>query len=169
MAISKSASETVDRKDLAYQMAEVDVTTLIIGGTNVTATADEINEVADKSAQGALMTIDSASLGAAELGGGETNTSITFPTNAIFLNAWIDVTDAESATIDVGTDSTGVASNDPDGILDGVSTASTGYVGPVTIVGLSGELVGGDIVTVTASGDLNSCEVTLYVRYLALA
>ncbi len=166
MAISKNPSDTVDRLGLAYQMAELDVTTLIIGGTNVTATADEINEVADLSAQGALVKIDAVLLTATELGGSETATSFTFPAGAIFLNAWIDVTDAEAAaTVDVGTADT---SNDPDGMLDGVSLATLGYIGPVTIVGLSDEQVSGDSVTVTASGDLDSCEATLYIRYLEL-
>ena len=70
---------------------------------------------------------DAISLTATELGGTETNTSFTFPTNgAILLAAWLDVTDAEAAsTVDVGTQGT---SNDPDGILDGVSVATTGYV-----------------------------------------
>ncbi len=43
MAISKNASETVDRVGLAYQMDEIDITTLIVGGTNVTSTAAELN------------------------------------------------------------------------------------------------------------------------------
>ncbi len=166
MAISKGASDTENRLGLAYQMAEVDVTTLIIGGTNVTATATEINEVADLSAQGALVKIDSVALTAVELAGTEVATSFTFPTSAIFLNAWLDVTDAESATVDVGTADT---SNDPNGMLAAASVASLGYVGQVSTVGLSNLLVSGDNVTVTASGDLNSCLATLYIRYLELA
>ena len=51
MAISKGTSDTIDRKGLAYQMAELDVvTTLILNGTDVTATAAEINTAADQSA-----------------------------------------------------------------------------------------------------------------------
>jgi uncharacterized protein YkuJ len=115
----------------------------------------------------AIWKIAEIALTATELGGAETNTSFTFPaTGAIFLNAWIDVTDAESGTIDVGTQGT---SNDPDGILDGVSVATLGYVGPVATVGLTNKFItGGDPVSVTASGDLNSCAATLYISYLEL-
>lgn len=109
-------------------------------------------------------------LTAAELGGSETATSFTFPsTGAIFLDAWVNVTNEEAGgTMDVGTAGT---SNDPDGILDGVSLAATGYVGQVA--GATGALrglymTGSDPVTVTSSGDLNSCEATLYVSYLEL-
>jgi len=106
-------------------------------------------------------------LTATELGGSETNTSFTFPSNgAIFLNAWLNVTDAESGTVDIGTQGT---SNDPDGILDGVSVAATGYVGAVAEPALTGLFItGDDPVSVTSSGDLNSCEATLYIRYIEL-
>jgi hypothetical protein len=112
--------------------------------------------------------IAAISLGAAELGGSETNTSFTFPaTGAIFLNAWLDVTDAEDGgTVDVGTQGT---SNDPDGLLDGVSLAALGYVGPVGTVGLTNKFItGADPVSVTSSGDLNSCAATLYISYIEL-
>jgi hypothetical protein len=135
--------------------------------TGLTATAAEINSVADQSARGAIEKVAQVSLGAAELGGSETNTSFTFPAaGAIFLSAWLDVTDAESGTVDIGTQGT---SNDPDGILDGVSVASLGYVGAVTTPALTGKLMtGADPVSVTSSGDLNSCSATLYIRYLEL-
>jgi hypothetical protein len=116
----------------------------------------------------ALEKVAVISLGAAQLGGTETNTSFTFPANgAIFLNAWLKVTDAEAGgTVDVGTQGT---SNDPDGILDGVSLATLGYVGPVATVGLTNKFItGGDPLSVTSSGDLNSCSATLYVRYFEL-
>lgn len=108
-------------------------------------------------------------LTATELGGVETNTSFTFPANgAIFLDAWLNVTDAEAGgTVDVGTQGT---SDDPDGILDGASVAATGYVGQTLNVGaLRGKFItGSDPVSVTASGDLNSCAATLYISYLEL-
>ena len=132
------------------------------------ATATEINTVCDQSARACIEKVAAVSLGATELGGTETDTSFTFPANgAIFLDAWLDVTDAETGTIDVGTQGT---SNDPDGILDGVSVAATGYVGQTANVGaLRGKFItGADPVSVTASGDLNSCEATLYIRYLEL-
>lgn len=135
----------------------------------LTATAAEINAVCDQSVRGAIERIAAVALTAAELGGSETNTSFTFPAaGAIFLDAWLNVTDAESGTVDVGTQGT---SNDPDGILDGVSVAATGYVGQTANVGaLRGKFItGSDPVSVTSSGDLNSCEATLYIRYLELA
>jgi hypothetical protein len=108
-------------------------------------------------------------LGATELGGAETNTSFTFPANgAIVLDAWIKVTDAESGTIDVGTQGT---SNDPDGILDGVSVATLGYAGQVPAAKgllLNCFVTGADPVSVTSSGDLNSCAATLYISYIEL-
>jgi len=116
----------------------------------------------------ALEKVAVVSLGAAELGGSETATSFSFPANgAIFLNAWLNVTDAEAGgTVDVGTQGT---SNDPDGLLDGVSLATLGYVGPVSTVGLTNKFItGADPVSVTSSGDLNSCSATLYIRYLEL-
>lgn len=126
-----------------------------IEGTSITLT-DE-----------ATWKIAAISLGATELSGSEVNTSFTFPASgAIFLDAWLNVTDAESGTIDVGTQGT---SNDPDGILDGVSVAATGYVGAVGTVGLRNRFItGSDPVSVTASGDLNSCAATLYISYLEL-
>lgn len=108
-------------------------------------------------------------LTAAELGGVETNTSFTSPANGmILLNAWIKVTDAESGTIDVGTQGT---SNDPDGILDGVSVATLGYVGQVAAAKgalLNTFIPAADPVSVTSSGDLNSCAATLYLMYIEL-
>jgi hypothetical protein len=118
---------------------------------------------------GAAVRVAEISLGAAELGGAETNTSFTFPANgAIVTAAWIKVTDAESGTIDVGTQGT---SNDPDGLLDGVSVATLGYVGQVPAAkgALLGCFVtGADPVSVTSSGDLNSCAATLYIQYIEL-
>lgn len=108
-------------------------------------------------------------LTATELGGVETNTSFTAPTNGmILLGAWIKVTDAEAGTIDVGTQGT---SNDPDGILDGVSVATLGYAGQVPAAKgalLNCFIPGADPVSVTSSGDLNSCAATLYLHYIEL-
>lgn len=137
--------------------------------------------------------------GADELGGSETNTSFSFPTNgAIILNAWIYVDDGESGTMDVGTQGT---SNDPDGILDGIDLTNTGYVVPQAVLttglnetyvsaatfgALTHQIVlgtdaagdtgfvaarptfvtGGDPVSITSSGDLNSCSGKLYITYI---
>lgn len=140
--------------------------------------------------------------GATELTGSEVNTSFTFPTNgAIAIGAWINVADAESGTIDVGTQGT---SNDPDGLLDGISVSSTGWVFPASTItaGLNGTylsattfgalthqidlgtdddgdggfvmprgvfITGADPVSITSSGDLNSCSGTLFIAYIDLA
>ncbi len=140
--------------------------------------------------------------GATELGGSETNTSFSFPSNgAIVLSAWIRVLDGESGTMDVGTQGT---SNDPDGILDGISVTSTGYVFPTATLttGLNGQYIsattfgalthlidlgtdddgdsgfaiprgvfvtGGDPVSITSSGNLDSCSGKLFIQYIDLA
>lgn len=130
--------------------------------------SDSIRTDALSMSEAATLKIAEISLGAAELGGTETNTSFAFPeSGAIFLDAWLKVTDAEAeATIDVGTQGT---SNDPDGILDGVSLAALGYVGAVSTVGLRNRFItGSDPVSVTSSGDLNSCAATLYIMYYEL-
>lgn len=140
--------------------------------------------------------------GATELAGTEVNTSFAFPAGgAILHNAFIYVGDAEGGgSMDVGTQGT---SNDPDGILDGISLASTGFVFPTATltVGLNGTYIsattfgalshkidigsdaagdaglvtpmptlitGADPVSITASGDLNSCSGYLYLDYTAL-
>lgn len=139
--------------------------------------------------------------GATELSGSEVNTSFTFPAGgAILHNAFIYVADGESGTMDVGTQGT---SNDPDGILDGITLTNTGWVFPtVTLTtGLNGQYIsattfgalshkidlgtdddgdsgfvipmptlitGADPVSITASGDLNSCSGYLYLDYTAL-
>jgi hypothetical protein len=167
----------------------------------VTATAAEINEVADVSARGGVRKIARVSFGAAELGGSETNTSFTFPANgAILLGAWIKVLDGESGTMDVGTQGT---SNDPDGILDGIDLTNTGYVFPTRThtTGLNADylsattfgalthdieigadvatdigyadprgvfITGADPVSITSSGDLNSCSGYLFLDYIEL-
>lgn len=139
--------------------------------------------------------------GATELGGTETNTSFTFPASgAVALAAWIYVSDSESGTMDVGTQGT---SNDPDGLLDGISLSSTGWVFPTAThtTGLNADYVsattfgalthdielgadlatdigyvwprmafitGSDPVSITSSGDLNSCSGYLFIDYLEL-
>lgn len=118
----------------------------------------------------ALEKIAEVSFGATELSGSEVNTSFSFPAGgAIFLDAWLNVEDNEAGgTVDVGTQGT---SNDPDGILDGASVATAGYVGQVAgaVGALRGRFItGGDPVSMTASGDLNSCSGKLYIRYLEL-
>lgn len=114
----------------------------------------------------ALEKVAAVSLGATELGGSETNTSFSFPsTGAILLNAWLKITDGESGTVDVGTQGT---SNDPNGIMEAAVTTNTGYAPTVAGALLGKFITGGDPVSVTSSGDLNSCSGILYIRYLEL-
>ncbi len=142
---------------------------LTVEGAFIKETKDKINEnftelYLDGYAQ---EKISEVSFGATELSGLEVNTSFSFPAGgAIFLDAWLNVEDAEAGgTVDVGTQGT---SNDPDGILDGISLAATGYVGSGAGA-LKGKFItGNDPVSMTASGDLNSCSGKLYIRYLEL-
>jgi hypothetical protein len=114
----------------------------------------------------ALEKVAAVSLGAAELGGSETNTSFSFPANgAILLNAWLKITDGEAGTVDVGTQGT---SNDPNGIMEAAVTTNLGYAPTVAGALLGKFITGGDPVSVTSSGDLNSCSGILYIRYLEL-
>lgn len=116
-----------------------------------------------------VLQVAEVDIGAAQLGGAETDTDFAFPaTGAILVAAWLKVTDTASGTIDVGTQGT---SNDPDGILDGVSTAAAGYVGQVpsakgALIGCF--ITGNDPVSVTASGDLSAGAAKLYIAYIEL-
>lgn len=145
--------------------------------------------------------VEEIAFGATELGGSETNTSFTFTANTIVLYAFINVADGESGTMDVGTQGT---SNDPDGLLDGITLTNTGIIvpAPVTTTGLNetyissmtfgalshklyvgadeaGEkgsvawsptvITAADPVSITSSGDLNSCSGTLYLVLLVPA
>jgi hypothetical protein len=63
--------------------------------------------------------------------GTEVTTNVAFKAGDVILGCWVNVTTAEATggtkTIDVGLDGTG-ADNDPDGFLDGVSTAAIAMV-----------------------------------------
>lgn len=100
-------------------------------GTEVTATAEEINKAADLSANGGLVRVAKVTLTAVG-GTDETETGITLPANCIVLDVALKVTTAEATattkTVDIGTDGSG--SNDPDGFAVGLSTAATGFARP---------------------------------------
>lgn len=166
--LSEDAAFTMGPGKGAWFIAVSGTQWYVQDASGVQSTTSEIDSVCDASARGGIEKVAQVALTATELGGTETNTSFTFPAaGAIFLDAWLNVTDSESGTVDVGTQGT---SNDPDGILDGVSVAATGYVGQTANVGaLRGKFItGSDPVSVTASGDLNSCAATLFIRYLEL-
>ena len=104
------------------------VGSLVIGGTVVTATAAEINQL-DISTVGAQRKVKTISITAAD-STDEQSTGWSLPAKAIVHNVYLDVTTKEDTattkTISVGTDSTD--SGDADGYLAAVSTATAGLV-----------------------------------------
>ncbi len=101
--------------------------TLSIGGTTVTATADELNGI-DISAVGALAKVKKIAISAAPTGS-EQDTTWDLPAKSVVLNVFVDVTTAEvtgtTKTLDVGLLSS-ESGGDADGFIDGVSVAATG-------------------------------------------
>ena len=93
-----------------------------------TVTTDEIN-LLDLSAVGALVKIKKIHVTASD--GTEQDSTFDLPAHAIVLDAFVNVTTAESTgttkTLDVGLLSS-ESGGDADGFLDGVSTAATGLV-----------------------------------------
>ena len=107
--------------------------TLKKGGVEITATAAELNAVADLSANGAIVKTITIAITAA----GDTNendTAIDLPAKAIVTDVLLDVTTAEATattkTIDVGLLAS-ESGGDANGFAVGISTASTGLVRPV--------------------------------------
>lgn len=93
------------------------------------STAAEIDDVADKSANGVVRTIKINLTAPAD--GNETDTAVDLPDPSIVLDVFLDVTTAEATgttkTLDVGLldSETG---GDPNGFLDGVAVGSVGLV-----------------------------------------
>lgn len=106
----------------------VSATSVEIGGTAVTSTAAELNEVADLSARGALVKTRVISISSAPTGA-EQDTTVNLPAKAVVLDVLLDVTTAEvtggTPTMSVGLLSS-ESGGDADGFLVGVSCASTG-------------------------------------------
>jgi hypothetical protein len=104
------------------------VGSLILGDTEVTATAEELNQL-DTSVVGGQRKIKTIAITAAA-NTDENSTGWSLPAKAIVHNVYLDVTTAEATattkTVDIGTDSTD--SGDADGYLDGISTATLGLV-----------------------------------------
>lgn len=125
--LATSAADAQQRRftGLRYHDA-ADIATLKIDGTEVTATAAELNE-ADLSAVGAVNKVKVIAITAPE-DDSEQDTAFDLPAKAIVQRVCVNVTTAEATgttkTLNVGTDGSG--SNDPDGFLDGVSVATTG-------------------------------------------
>ena len=149
------------------------VTALEIGGTAVTSTAAEINQVADLSARGALVRCATASISSAPTGS-EQDAGIDLPAKAVVLDVLVDVTAAEvtggTKTMNVGLLSS-ESGGDADGFLVGVSCAATGLkrgVATVTAGGSEtylsattrGALLGSFVAGADSAGDVG----TVYER-----
>jgi hypothetical protein len=123
------------------QIATAGITTLHLGGTQITATSTEINE-SDISTVGASRKIGKIAVSGVGLGSSEMDSGFDLPTKGLVHDIWVDVTvSATNAnTMNVGLLST--TSGDADGFL-------------VAISATSGALQHGYI-TATTSGLLNS-------------
>lgn len=162
---------------------------LKLAGTEVTASAAELNEL-DASAVGGAVKVKKLPIESTPTGSAQ-DTGWDLPAKAAVLGVFVDVTTAEATgttkTLDVGT-AVG-ESGDPDGWLDGVSVAAEGVVkGTLLNTGQtlgallradedgSGVLVpehdvasGGKSVVYTAgSGDFAEFRGAIYVVYLEL-
>jgi hypothetical protein len=194
----RSAADTLKTDDALVVASTLAVT----GAATLSSTASVtgvLTALAGLSFGDYKLDIEEVAFGATELGGSETNTSFTFTAGTILLYAFINVADAESGTMDVGTQGT---SNDPDGILDGIDLTNTGvimpgitvtgglnidFIGAATTVGalwykkavgtdsvadagyafwLPQVITAADPVSITSSGDLNSCSGSLYLVML---
>jgi hypothetical protein len=128
----KSSGNTVATFDATNELLDIEASKLGIGGTAMTATAAEINAVADVSANGAVVKVKKIALTAATHGtGSEVDTGWDLPAKAVVLDLLVDVITAEATgatkTVDVGLLSS-ESGGDADGFLDGVSVAATGLV-----------------------------------------
>jgi hypothetical protein len=128
----KSSGNTIATFDSTNELLNVEASKLGIAGTAMTATAAELNAVADVSVNGAIVKVKKIALTAATHGtGSEVDTAFDLPAKSILLDAYVDVTTAEATgttkTLDVGLLSS-ESGGDADGFLDGVSVAATGLV-----------------------------------------
>jgi hypothetical protein len=194
----------VTRKLHGTTVADVmDATSLKINGTAVsataaelnlndglTATAAEVNTIADLSSNGAIFRVESVDITSA-VSGAEFHTALDLPAKCVVYDVFMDVTTAESTastkTIDVGLLSS--EGGDADGFLVGVSIASEGIVkgtllntgqtlgallsvdedGSATLV-REPHVCNGTAVSISVTGqvDLAELEATIYVVYAEL-
>lgn len=175
------------------QFNEVNVKTLKLNEAEVTATAAELNEL-DASVVGAVSKIKKINMKAAAFeDNSEVETGFVLPAKAVVKNVFVVVNTKEDTattkTIDVGTD--GAGSNDPDGFLEGVSVAATGFVkgtllntgqtlgallrvdedGAGTLVPEIDVASGGEKVTVTPgeAGGFTEVDFDLFIEYIEVA
>ena len=195
----------VTRKLHGTTVADVmDATSLKINGTAVsataaelnlndglTATAAEVNTIADLSSNGAIFRVESVDITSA-VSGAEFHTALDLPAKCVVYDVFMDVTTAESTastkTIDVGLLSS-ESGGDANGFLVGVSIASEGIVkgtllntgqtlgallsvdedGSATLV-REPHVCNGTAVSISVTGqvDLAELEATIYVVYAEL-
>lgn len=108
--------------------------------------------ISDIGAGHKLLVIPIAS-GAGDESAAEQDTGYDLPAKAVVFNVWLDVTNSEASTIEVGTAT--ADSGDPDGWLDAASIASTGLVkGAPTLHGTNGVVDGvqGDLLWAITAG-----------------
>ncbi len=101
---------------------------LKIADTAITATATELNAVADVSVNGAILKVQKIAISATPTGS-EQDTTIDLPAKAVLLDVYLDVTTAEATgatkTMHVGLKAA-ESGGDADGFLKAVSCAATG-------------------------------------------
>lgn len=104
------------------------INALSIGGTLLTATATELNTIADLSVNGAVVKTKVLPI-TRVASAAEQDTGWDLPAKAVVLDAYVDVTTLEATgttkTVDVGLLSS-ETNGDADGFLDGVSVAAAG-------------------------------------------
>jgi len=115
-------------------VAEMDVRSkLYLAGTQMTATADELNAAADLSVNGGLMKVKVIALTAAG-DTSENDTAWDLPAKSIVHDVLLDVTTAEvtatTKTVDIGLLSS-ESGGDANGFAVAISTAATGLIRPV--------------------------------------
>jgi len=112
---------------------------LKLAGTALTATAAELNAIADVSVNGGIVRVKKIAIGATPTGS-EQDTTFDLPAKSLLLDVLVDVTTAEATggtkTLDIGLLSS-ESGGDADGFADGISVSATGLVraGVVTTTG----------------------------------
>lgn len=138
LILNKVSVKTLNiREDDLSEGTEITATAAEVNtiADGITATAAEANAVLDLSAVGAVMKIKILPV-TVVAAATEQDTGWDLPATAMVMDVFLDITTAEATgatkTIDIGTDGSG--SNDPDGFADAISVAATGLVRPQATV-----------------------------------
>lgn len=115
-----------------------DLKAIKIDGTEVTATAAEINEL-DASAVGAVIKLKTLPITVVE-STDEQDTGWDLPAKCLILDVWVDVQTKEDTgttkTVDIGTLNSD--SGDPDGFCDAISVAAAGVISAEGVISGTG-------------------------------